>query len=913
MGRNIVRAIKGETEPLQVIMEDKLMHRYYDQLILAGDLPTRFMRYLELLDKDRNGLSILEVGAGTGSATALILDILSPRKTAEMGTRSCKIAKYTFTDISSGFFENAKERFKQWSDIMAFQTLDAETDAGVQGFEPESHDLIFAGNVIHATADLRKTLSNLRQLLKPGGKIILQEFTRAEFRAQIAFGQLPGWWLSMEKNRKLGPILSPPEWDVVLEESGFSGIDIEMPSSQIPEFHYQSILVSSAVAENRSLQKTIVIVKDASKRLSLLGPITDCVSNRTSSEVIVADLAGLHEVDVANAGCISLLEIGESILQDLDEDAFTAIKTLLSKCTKLLWITGDPVAKPQLNMATGLLRTLRWEKEAAAANLVTFAISDPGPSEQDLAQALGRVYEHQFLRASEDDANAEYMYQNGIVYANRFQPSQEGNNFLLSKSSVPSPEKQLLKDVDYPIKLSTSSPGLLDKLEWIPDTSHMSPLGDTEVEIDIRAVGLNFRDLMIAMGEYKAFSLGVEAAGIVSKVGSSVTKLQPGDRVVYISSNADNGCFRTKGRVDECLVVKIPPTLSFEIAAGLPCIYGTVIYGLRDVARLTRGETILIHAAAGGVGQAAMHYCKMVGAEIYATVSTPEKRQLLVQEYGVREDRIFPSRDLSFAQGIMRITKGKGVDVVLNSLSGEALRRTWECIAPFGRFIEIGNKDAHQHGKLDLNPFVNNVTMASVNLQTMTEHRPELVGRLIADTVELYTEGKIKEVTPVTVMNFGQVEDGLRLLQSGKGMGKYVFVPGPEDYLPVVPQAAPPYVFREDASYVLAGGLGGLGRSIARWMVSRNAKSLIFLSRSARITAPVEDMVAEFKEKGCRVEILKCDVSNSARLKEAIDGCVTTMPPIKGCIQGAMSLNVRAYVGCETIYTDNYRMPYLKT
>lgn len=895
MGKNIVAAIKGEVEPLQVLMEDKLMHHYYDQLIHTGDLPARFNTYLNAVGNDRSGLKILEVGAGTGSATSVILGALWPQSqvpTTTQPTQAPKIASYTFTDISSGFFENAKERFKPWSKIMAFQTLDVTVDIRSQGFDAESYDFIFAGNVIHATADLRKTLLNLRKLLKPGGKIILQEATRAEFRAQIAFGQLPGWWLSVEKNRQWGPIISPSEWDVVLKESGYSGLDVEMPSSQLPDFACFSIMVSTALPETQPPPRVNIIIPELSKRPSILGTLVDALSEISSTEAIVTDLATVDKIELTNAACVSLLELENSVLHDLDEDAFKAIKNLLLRCNKLLWIMGDPVDQPQLNMAIGLLRTLRWERDAEGVNFVTVAISGASFSNDALAGKLAQIYDQQFVKPNVGNANAEYMYQDGTLYAKRFLPSPTGNNFLASRSSKSSAEVRMLGGVTHPIKLSTSSPGLLDKLEWIPDTSHCTPLGNTEVEIDTRAVGLNFRDLMIAMGEYKAFSLGVEAAGVVSKVGQFVSYLQRGDRVLYISSKADNGCFRTKIRVDQCLVVKIPDTLAFKIAAGLPCIYGTVIYGLRDAARLSDGETILIHAAAGGVGQAAINYSKMVGAEIYATVSTPEKRQLLAENYGVQEDHIFSSRDLSFAQGIIRMTKGKGVDVVLNSLAGEALRRTWDCVAPFGRFIEIGNKDAHQHGKLDLNPFVNNVTMASVNLQTMAEHRPELVGRLIADTIQLHTEGKIKEVSPTTVMNFSQVEEGLRLLQSGKGMGKYVFVPSPSDSLLVVPNAAPPYTFRPEASYIMAGGLGGLGRSIARWMVSRNAKNLIFLSRSGRITKPVEQMIPEFGAKGCSVKIFECDISDGSRLKQVIDECLVSLPPIKGCIQGAMSLQV---------------------
>ncbi|KAJ5813636.1 Lovastatin nonaketide synthase [Penicillium pulvis] len=278
---------------------------------------------------------------------------------------------------------------------------------------------------------------------------------------------------------------------------------------------------------------------------------------------------------------------------------------------------------------------------------------------------------------------------------------------------------------------------------------------------------------MITMGEYLANSLGNEAAGIVSRVGIKVDRLKPGERVVFLGG-VDTGCFHTFGRIDQDVVVPLPDSISFETAAGLPCVYSTVLYGLREAAHLSKGETILIHAAAVGVGQAAIQYAKIVGAEIYATVSTLEKRQLIISKY-------------------------------------------------------------------ELTPFLRNVTMTSVELPTM-RHKPSMIGQLTADAIRLFEEGKIREATPTTILKYSQVEEGLRLLQSGKGTGKMILVPEQEDRIPLIPDLSSPLFLDPNASYILAGALGGIGRSIARWMVSRGAKQLIFLSRSGRAESDVDSM-----------------------------------------------------------------------
>lgn len=260
-----------------------------------------------------------------------------------------------------------------------------------------------------------------------------------------------------------------------------------------------------------------------------------------------------------------------------------------------------------------------------------------------------------------------------------------------------------------------------------------------------------------------------------------------------------------------------------------------------------------------------------------------------MKEFGIPEDHIFSSRDLTFVQGILRMTKGRGVDVVLNSLSGEALRRSWDLVAPFGRFIEIGKKDAMMNGKVDLRPYLRNVTMASVDLVSMMKNKPFLIKMLTEETMRLWKEGVALPAAPTTIMPMSQVVDALRILQGGTGMGKIVLVPREDDVLPVLPPSPAPLGFRPDASYVLSGGLGGIGRSVAAWMASRGARNLIFLSSSGRITPAVTTMREALEADGCSVHIFTCDVSDKEQLRLVLEQC-KTLPPIRGVVQGAMKL-----------------------
>lgn len=332
-----------------------------------------------------------------------------------------------------------------------------------------------------------------------------------------------------------------------------------------------------------------------------------------------------------------------------------------------------------------------------------------------------------------------------------------------------------------PLKLEIGVPGMLNTLQLVDDPDVTTELKGEEVEIEVKASGLNFVDIMIAMGQISDSVLGAECSGVVTKVGSNVTRCKPGNRVVTWRV----GCHKSYVRNPESIVQLIPDNITYENAASIPIIYCTAYYSLYHVARLQKAESILIHAAAGGVGQAAIVLAKHLGAEIFATVGTQEKKTLIIEQYGIPDDHIFYSRDLSFAKGIMRMTNRRGVDVVLNSLAGEALRETWHCISMFGRFIELGKKDMVGNTGLDMAPFLRNVTFSSVNLYGMYRHNILLASKIFEEVMNLMRQGIIQVITPIKIYEYSQMEDAFRFMQAGKHVGKIVLKPRYEELVPV--------------------------------------------------------------------------------------------------------------------------------
>ncbi|PYI08862.1 hypothetical protein BO78DRAFT_440483 [Aspergillus sclerotiicarbonarius CBS 121057] len=879
MGSNIASFLRLETDPLYLMFgQDDLMTRYYDADMKLGPIPERFAQLMSIIRYTYSNLKILEVGAGTGGFTVRLLQSLCP--VTEDSESNC-IATYEFTDVSPSFFEKAKSRLADWSHLLDYKKLDLGADPISQGFMPESYDMIVASNVLHATPDLLQTMENMRSLLKPRGRILFLEGVRQDtLYNNISFSALPGWWLGKEPFRQWCPCVSTDKWQELLCESGFSGLDVAIPSSEYPEFTKISIMLSTAVQAAREGpgRRVFVVSPDSQNGVdkTLLGDLT----TMDIGECAIIHPQDLEETDLRDAICISLLELHTPILDSLDEATFLQVKHMLTACNRVLWVTGS--GDPKYDMATGLIRTIRWERDSDDLNLITLAV-DSETSLAETSQAISKIFSHQFLHTGEaPDGNSEYRLQNGQIQTNRVVANTGACDTIDSQFTEPDAQPVGWKEIGRPVKLQIGQPGTLDSLYWVTDTDASQPLNPTEVEIEVQAVGMNFRDLLTVMGELPQSSIGGEAAGVVTRLGADVAKLQIGDRVAYFGDPGHVGTFRTLGRADQDLVVRIPDAFSFEQAASMPVIYTTVIYSLKSIARLAEGESILIHAAAGGVGQAAIQYAQLLGAEVFATVSTVEKKQLLMTKYAIPEDHIFSSRDLSFVTGVKKMAPA-GVDVILNSLAGEALRQSWDCIAPFGRFIEIGKRDIQTGGKLDMTTFLKNAMFASVDLLTVAKHRPKIVRNLLQDMVQLWQDNKISEPHPTPVLSYGQLHTGLRSLQMGQSTGKIICTPQ-SDAVPVLPEPSSPHHLDPNASYILAGGLGGIGRSIAHWMASRGAKHLIFLSRSHHLTPSASATLSTLSTTGCQTAVFCCDISNSTRLSAIINQIQSTHPPIRGCI-----------------------------
>jgi phthiocerol/phenolphthiocerol synthesis type-I polyketide synthase C len=397
--------------------------------------------------------------------------------------------------------------------------------------------------------------------------------------------------------------------------------------------------------------------------------------------------------------------------------------------------------------------------------------------------------------------------------------------------------------------------------------------GPDEVEIEVMAAGLNFRDVMNALGLYPGgpIPLGAECAGKITRVGENVKGFAAGDEVVAIAS----GCFAAFVTTSVDTVAPKPPELSFEEAATIPITFLTASYGLNYLARLSRGEKVLIHAAAGGVGLAAVQLARAAGAEIFATAGTPEKREFL-QSLGV--PHVMDSRTLDFADEIMRLTGGTGVDVVLNSLAGEFAARSLGVLGAHGRFVEIGKTDIYQNRPMGLFPFHNNLSYHAVDLERVCRERPAMIRSLFAELLEQFRAGTLRPL-PKQVFPVREAVAGFRYMARRKNVGKVVF--SLADARGATQLRAG---IRADATYLITGGLGGIGLATARWMIGQGARHLALVGRNA---APDVAALEELSAEGAVVQVFAADVSRETELAQVLSRVRKQMPPLRGVIHAA--------------------------
>jgi acyl transferase domain-containing protein/NADPH:quinone reductase-like Zn-dependent oxidoreductase/acyl carrier protein len=521
----------------------------------------------------------------------------------------------------------------------------------------------------------------------------------------------------------------------------------------------------------------------------------------------------------------------------------------------------------------GMGRVIFYEHPELLSTLIDLSASE----DTDLAQTL-----YQEISGNEHDEQVAWRQERR--YVARLVPHKREDHASLSTSDH---LEQILVDAEHPFRLEMTAPGVLDNL-YLQETQRKKP-GPGEVEIRVCAAGLNFHDVMVAMGidigqSGDQIKLGLECAGRVVTVGEGVDVLHIGDEVIAVTSFI-SFCLGSYVNVPATLVVPKPANLTFEEAATIPVAFLTAYYALYKRGNLKKGERVLIHAATGGVGLAAVQLAQRSQAEVFATAGTVEKRDFL---HSLGVSHVMDSRSLDFAHEVLDATDGQGVDVVLNSLAGKALLKSIDTLRPYGRFLEIGKRDIYQNSQIGLLPFQRNLSFFAINLDPMLRVRHDDVRELFLEVIKLFEAGQLKPL-PSTVYSFKEIATAFRYMAQGRHIGKIV-ISLQETQIPVKPLHLQQALFMGDASYLITGGLGGIGLVLAEWMVQHGARNLVLLGRYAP-SAEAQEIIQRLQQLGARIHIARTDITQTQEVADLLATLSQTMPELRGIIHAAAILD----------------------
>jgi NADPH:quinone reductase-like Zn-dependent oxidoreductase/NAD(P)-dependent dehydrogenase (short-subunit alcohol dehydrogenase family) len=684
--------------------------------------------------------------------------------------------------------------------------------------------------------------------------------------------------ISSEATSNQSPLLTENEWGEMLLETGFSGLDTCISDAGfITEDAVSAIMISQALAPPTTFETSIhVIYNDAcTAQLELLQELSGPKPSARDLSIVPVSWNNIAEQNLVQSICIFLADLDGSLLGRLKEDDLDKLKGIISAAKAVVWVTfhtSDEAQSPAEGLVPGLVRTLATENEDCRVISVSLEASKAVSSAID---NVTKVLDS--LLHAQDVPEDEYIEQNGLLHIPRVLEDRAMSTQIFSQEHTAT---KPWCELDNP-HLTIGKIGRLNTLHFEQAVPSATALESDDLLVEVKAVGLSSRDLLVAQGQVHDDAFGSEFAGVVLQTGSSSAHdLKIGDRVFGVAKDAMSQTKRCKS----FQVQKIPAIMDFCEAATYPIAFCTAYYSLVQCARIMEGDAILIHRGAEMVGQASIQIAQLNGCKVFVTVDRAEQATALEDMYDIPRSHMFSSHTIGFGDGIRRLTQGRGVDVVVNSLVGEAAQESWDCLAPFGRFIDIGETVSATSL-----PMGKSRMFVGVDIYELAQDAS--FRKVFSEVLQLIEDKKLTAPKPLHVFKQNEVGTAFKLLQSKEHTGRLAIEMADEETVEMVQAPNTKSLFDAECTYLLSGGFGGIGQGIARWMVQNGVRNLMIPSRkqvegtgSAR-----EEFVQELRANGADIRAPLCDIADKSQLEEMLRNA-RDMPPIKGCIQSAMVL-----------------------
>ncbi|KAL9031280.1 MAG: hypothetical protein Q9196_000687 [Gyalolechia fulgens] len=883
---NMQEILQERRTGVDVLVDDGLLTALYESgFFMIGAYPQLF-NLMDSLAHSNPNLSILELGAGTGGATRVVMKALSgPNSIKRYGT-------YTFTDLSPGFLTAARESMADLFDVN-FSVCDIERDPLAQGYEP-IYDVVMASQTLHATASISKTLANCRRLLKPGGKLVLVENTQINVLSGLVLGTLTGYWHGIPDGRIDSPFMSVESWDSALLKAGFSGSEIVL--EDYPQPHSTTNILVSTVLDPNATRQGVPIGNKKTSEVQLLhgvkGPpaLLSHLAKELEHHGVLSKAGTLDKAmdTVSRSSHVIAFLDGENLMMDADDHHLKVFQHLSRSTASFVCMTACGMVKgrnPDGALIAGLLRTIGTENPASRFLSIDIDAEGFDIDDKDLVRGIvdqALVLQQQLSDESED---REFVWQDGCMWVSRLVPDSGLQKYSEITSTPTNRGTELLPlDSQGPVRAAFEVPGILSSLYFKPYTELWEPLPQDCIEIKVAAVGLNWKDLGLSSGRFDGNNLSSEYSGVVSKTGSDVTNVSVGDHVYGMG----RGHFGNYTRVQAAFAQKLLPSDNLVEVATMPLVYMTAVYAFEHVTRLRKGQKVLIQSATGGLGLAAVQIAQLKGAEVFATVGSADKAKFLADTMNVPSSHIFSSRSLSDLPQAVRTTRNRGFDVILSTAKGDMLYASVKALAPLGCLVDVGRMDVMDAKTIGLELFQKSANFSSFDLGLVLDSDPVVGGKLMQTVNEYYRAGHIAPIRPFSAADISQLDQVLLGFSKGTHIGKLVMTFQNPDSMVKMISPAPAARFDPKARYVMTGGMGGLGRSMIRWMCDRGAQDIAILSRRGANSPEAKMLVDTLAARGISIRPVRCDVSKREQVMRTIQE-ISADKPVKGIIHSAVS------------------------
>jgi len=896
VGEQLTKVLRGESEIDKILFgreRGALVEQFYSHArgmrISHATIVAAVREIVRTLPRGRR-IRVLEFGAGGGSCTGHYLAAL-PAEAAEL----------TFTDVSEAFFAAAEKKLAGSVEVVC-RKLDISRSPFEQGFGAD-YDLVIASNVIHALPDLRAALGHVRDLMRPGGAFLMLDPAVRDFPfLDMVFGGTSGWWSFTDHDlRPRHPCLLPDEWVMLLKDCGFENI------LTVPDSSWNCVFLARESAKVESFTDVTdanvgdwLVLADRGGRAAVLAETLR--AHRQNVRLMTPDEWDGDPGSIAAAVSAGPQPRGIVYLWSLEAPAGDDSLSTAEMEASQEWTIHLPAAITRALIEAGAI------DETCALWLATRGALSVLPGEkpdvvQSPLQGMGRVIFNELTEVSmrivdlsqeNPDVEFELLAEEMLALAAR--PSREEDQIAfrgegrylarvvpVSLSGIPAMSDTSVHET--PCRITSTHFGLFDSLCLERIERSIPEAG--EVEVKVLAAGINFRDVMKALAIYPttigdAELLGDEFAGEIVGLGEGVSQFSIGDRVLGCAL----GSFRSYWTGPTLALCRLPEKLTYLEAATVFTACTTARHALFEIGRLRPGERVLIHSAAGGVGMAAMRLAKKAGAEVFATAGNEAKRSLLTY---LGADHVFSSRTLEFADEIMEITRGEGIDLVLNSLAGEAIPKSLKCLREGGRFLEIGKRDIYENSQIGLRPFGKGLSFSSIDLAAGMQSAVNRE-RLLA-VEKMLAEGELQSL-PHSVFPFHQPAEVFRFMSQGQHLGKLVLSLEGIHARPLEPVSLKAPVFDENETVLISGGTSGMGLGMAKWFLCRGARHFVLVSRSGHSpnNVALEEFLGSAEEMQASVLIRALDVTEETGVIDLLQEVRSTMPPLRAVVHSAFNL-----------------------